>query len=367
MEGIRIVSSRGIKGELEAALQQAGHIKQMNRALTPEEMAAEVEKVKKEGDPHRGEQVFRRQMLLCYNCHAIGDAGGLLGPNLVSLGSAAPVDYIVESILEPSKKIKEGYNMTIVTMKDGQVMAGMIAQDGADDIVLRDAGNQLHKLVKKEIAKREVSPISMMPPGLTATLREDEFVDLVRFLSELGKEGDYKIKPNRYVRTWRIMQLMEQEDVDHVRHTGLFALNDRKHNFPWQLGYSTVNGDLALTEMTAMPKMYPWFPKIAQFDLQLDATGKVKLGISEVKGIIVVVDENEVKELTPELTLDLKAGTHVVSVLATRDAGDLKNLRVEILDGAAKVVTTPCSSWWDRQPSADLSRWAFHFGTTNGS
>lgn len=341
VEGIRIVSSRGIKGDLEAALQKAGNIKQMNRALTPEEMAAMMTKVKTEGDPHRGEQVFRRQQLLCFTCHAIGDAGGLLGPNLVSLGSAAPVDYIIESILEPSKKIKEGYNMTMVTMKDGQVMAGMIAQDGADELVLRDAGNQLHKLVKKDITQRVTSPISMMPPGLTATLREDEFVDLVRFLSELGKEGDYKIKPNRYVRTWRVMALMDQTDVDHVRHTGLFALNDRKHNFPWQLGYSTVNGDLPLTELTAMPKMYPWFPKIAQFDLQMDAAGKVKLGISETKGVIVVVDENEIKELTPELTLDLKPGLHTVTVLATRDAGDLKSLRVEILDGAAKVVTTP--------------------------
>ena len=55
-------------------------------------------------------------------------------PNLVSLGSAAPVDYIIESMLEPSKKIKEGYNMTMVTMKDGQVMAGMIAQDGPDEL-----------------------------------------------------------------------------------------------------------------------------------------------------------------------------------------------------------------------------------------
>ena len=65
-----------------------------------------------------------------YCLYTLDHAGGLLGPNLVSLGSAAPVDYIIESMLEPSKKIKEGYNMTIATMKDGQIMAGMIAQDG---------------------------------------------------------------------------------------------------------------------------------------------------------------------------------------------------------------------------------------------
>ncbi len=339
VEAIRIVSSRGIKGDLLAALEKSGAIKQMNQALTPEAMQTLVTKVQTQGDPARGELVFRRQQLLCFSCHAIGDAGGLLGPNIVSLGSAAPVDYIIESILEPSKKIKEGYNMTMVNMKDGQVMAGMIAQDGADELVLRDAANGLHKLAKANIAQRTTSPVSMMPPGLTASLREDEFVDLVRFLSELGKEGDYKIKPNRYIRSWRVMGAMEQPDVDHVRHVGLFALNDRTHPFPWSLGYSTVNGALPLAEATVSAKMYPWFPKIAQCDLQMDAAGLVKLKLSTVKGIVVCVDDKEIKELTEELMLNLSAGKHVVSVLVTRDAGEVKDFRVEILDGTAKVVT----------------------------
>jgi len=340
VEAIRIVSSRGIKGDLLAALEKSGAIKQMNQALTPEAMQTLVTKVQTQGDPARGELVFRRQQLLCFSCHAIGDAGGLLGPNIVSLGSAAPVDYIIESILEPSKKIKEGYNMTMVNMKDGQVMAGMIAQDGTDELVLRDAANQLHKLAKANIAQRTTSPVSMMPPGLTASLREDEFVDLVRFLSELGKEGDYKIKPNRYIRSWRVMGSMEQADIDHVRHVGLFALNDRTHPFPWSIGYSTVNGALPLAEAIVSAKMYPWFPKIAQCDLQMDAAGKVKLKLNTVKGIVVCVDDREIKELTEELTLDLSAGKHVISVLVTRDAGEVKDLRVEILDGTAKVVTS---------------------------
>ena len=340
IEGIRIVSSRGIKGPLEAALQKAGGIKQMNQALTLEQMNAMVAKVKSQGDPARGEQVFRRQQLLCFTCHAIGDGGGLLGPNIVSLGSAAPVDYIIESILEPSKKIKEGYNMTAVTMKDGNVMAGMIAQDGADELVLRDAGNQLHKLAKSNIAKRETSPISMMPPGLTASLREDEFIDLVRFLSELGKEGDYKIKPNRFIRSWRFMGPMEQETVDHVRHTGLQALNDRTHAYPWQLGYSMVNGSVPLAEITTPVKMYPWFPKMFQCDLQMDAAGKVKLKLSTSKNVIVAVGDKVLQEVTDDLTLDLPAGKTAVSFIIPRDAGDLKTFSAEIVDGAAKVVTS---------------------------
>jgi len=76
-------------------------------------------------------------------------------------------------------------------------------------------------------------------------------------------------------------------------------------------------------------------PRIAQFGLKLTADGKIKLGLSETKGVVVVVDQNELKELKPELELDLKAGSHRVTVLVTRDAGELKTFRVELLDGAA--------------------------------
>ncbi len=338
VEGIRMVTSRGIQGPLADALKMAGGVKQMDKPLTGPEMAAMVEKVKKSGDPARGEAVYRRQQLLCMTCHAIGESGGVLGPNLVSIGASAPVDYLIESLLEPSKKIKEGYHMVIVSKKDGGVVSGGLVNDGAEELTIRDPANQIVKVAKSAIASRQMSPVSMMPPGMTASLREDEFVDLVRFLSELGREGAYKTQPNRYVRTWKAMGKMEQKDVDHVRHVGSFALNDEKYAYPWQIAFSQVNGDLPLAELPAAQRMYPWFPKIVQFGLKLDAAGKVKLGFSTVKGIVVAVDGTELKELNPQQDLELTAGTHRISVMVTRDAGEISDLRVEILDGAAVVV-----------------------------
>ncbi|MCW0219289.1 MAG: hypothetical protein OJI67_13265 [Prosthecobacter sp.] len=336
VEGIRTVSTRGIKGPLEEALRTAGGVKQMNQSLTPEQMAALMAKVKDQGNAVRGEAIYRRQQMLCQTCHAIGDAGGVLGPNLVSIGGSAPVDYLIESLLEPSKKIKEGYHMIIIGTKDGQVISGGLVQDGSDEVVIRDPANQLQKVPKAQIASRQMSPASMMPPGLTASLREDEFVDLVRFLSELGREGDYKIKPNRYVRTWRVMGPMEKEVIDHVRHVGLPALHDHENTYPWQLLFSQVSGNLPLSELGEI-KMYPWFPKIAQFTLKLDSPGKVKLGLSSTKAIEMVVDDQIVKEIGPEVTLDLAAGIHPVSMIIGHDVGDLASFRVEILDGAVTL------------------------------
>lgn len=336
IEGVRMVSTRGIQGPLESALKKAGQVKQMDRPLTAEEMAALVAKVRDKGDAARGENVYRRQQLLCQTCHAIGDAGGLIGPNLVSIGASAPVDYLIESLLEPSKKIKEGYHMVVVTTKDGQVVSGGLVQDGQDELVIRDPANQLHSVAKSNVASKLMSPVSMMPPGLTASLREDEFVDLVRFLSELGREGDYKIKPNRFVRTWKVMGPMERDVIDHVRHVGHHALNEENPGYPWQLAFSKVSGELPLNELQEI-KMYPWFPKIAKFTLKLDTPGTVKLGFNHVDNVLFAVGEQKVAELKSELELDLPAGRHSCSVLVTRDAGDVRGLRIELLDGAATL------------------------------
>ncbi|MEN3943702.1 PVC-type heme-binding CxxCH protein [Prosthecobacter sp. SYSU 5D2] len=334
VEGIRMVSTRGIKGPLEEALRTAGGVKQMDQALTPEQMAALVTKVKEQGDAARGEKVYRRQQLLCQTCHAIGDAGGVLGPNLVSIGGSAPVDYLIESLLEPSKKIKEGYHMIIIGLKDGSIVSGGLVQDGGEEVIIRDPANQLQKVPKAQIASRQMSPASMMPPGLTSSLREDEFVDLVRFMSELGREGYYKIKPNRYVRTWRVMGEMPPDLLDHVRHVGLHSLHEKETTYPWQMMFSKVSGDLPLDEVTQL-RLNPWYPKIAHFILKLDSPGKVKLALSSTKAVDVVVGDQHLKEITPELTLDLPAGTHPVSILIGRDAGDVASFRVEILEGAA--------------------------------
>ncbi len=131
VEGIRMASSRGLQSLIEDALRKAGGVKQMDKPLTPEEMQALVAKVQSRSNAARGEDVYlRRQQLLCMSCHAIGESGGLIGPNMVSLGSSAPVDYIIESLLEPSKKVNEGYHMTMITTKAGQIVSGGIVQDG---------------------------------------------------------------------------------------------------------------------------------------------------------------------------------------------------------------------------------------------
>ena len=121
-------------------------------------------------------------------CHKVGGKGGVIGPDLSSIGASAPVDYLIESLIEPSKKIKEGYRMSLVTAKNGDVFAGAIVREDQNVVVIRNAAGNESRVPKPSIKTRETSPVSLMPSGLTTSLREDEFVDLIAYLASLGKQ-----------------------------------------------------------------------------------------------------------------------------------------------------------------------------------
>src|SRR5262249_36555996 len=80
-------------------------------SLTPVLMKEDQNGLMKEvlaaGNPERGERVFRRTDLACLSCHSVAGAGGPVGPDLEGLGASSPLDYIVTSVLDPNKAIRE--------------------------------------------------------------------------------------------------------------------------------------------------------------------------------------------------------------------------------------------------------------------
>ena len=152
--GLQKASSAATKPQgLINAIRKAGNLKPMKMVLTPEEMEAMMTLVAEKGDPHRGEKIYRRAALVCTTCHAIGGAGGVIGPDLVSIGSSAPVDYLIDSLLQPSVKIKEGYHTVLVTQKNGDAFAGAIASETGDEIVIRDAAGNENRIAKHDVWK----------------------------------------------------------------------------------------------------------------------------------------------------------------------------------------------------------------------
>ena len=155
--------------------------------------------------PARCEQVFRRPDLSCMSCHALSKAGGDVGPDLIAIGQTSPLDYIINSIMLPDQAIKEEYQTLVVQTLDGQVFQGIVTDKDEQRIVLKEATGEPRTFRPPRSTTR--SPVvRLMPKGLVNFLTRAEFVDLVRFLSELGKPGPYAIRSTPTIQPWRVLK-----------------------------------------------------------------------------------------------------------------------------------------------------------------
>ncbi len=180
---MRVMNATGRRDEaLAAALGAAG-----GAAPGRSDVAALARTVRESGNARQGAQVFLRPELGCVACHAVKGQGGTIGPDLGALGTAQPVEFIIGAIVDPQREVKEGYNSVQVITKGGDEYQGLLAREDARELVVRDVLQNAEVRVRKsEIQTRKVIG-SVMPAGLVDTLRPEEFRDLVRYLSELGR------------------------------------------------------------------------------------------------------------------------------------------------------------------------------------
>jgi putative heme-binding domain-containing protein len=130
------------------------------------------------GNVHNGRAIYERT---CTVCHKLYGNGGEIGPDITG-SNRADLDYILENILNPSGEIPEGYKLLLVTTRGGQTLAGTLASENAQQLVLRVVGLPPVTVAKSEIQSREAIPTSMMPEGLLASLRDEDVIDLITYL-----------------------------------------------------------------------------------------------------------------------------------------------------------------------------------------
>lgn len=129
-------------------------------------------------DVEVGANVFKMN---CAACHQIKGEGGLIGPQLDGIGARGPA-RLCEDILDPNRNVDAHFHLHTLTMKDGSSFAGFLKAELGQINVLADATGKEHRISKRDIAKTEVTPISLMPPTFGQTLDEATFVDLLGYL-----------------------------------------------------------------------------------------------------------------------------------------------------------------------------------------
>ncbi|HEX8911996.1 MAG TPA: HEAT repeat domain-containing protein, partial [Humisphaera sp.] len=139
------------------------------------------------GDAARGKALYQQKLTACAACHAISGQGGDLGPDLTGIGRGMTPELIVEAVLWPKRQVKEGYLSVSVVTKAGDDFTGYAESEDAAELRLKDvATGKVQRIPKPQIAKR-TNAGTIMPDGLTATLKREELLDLLAFLRSLGR------------------------------------------------------------------------------------------------------------------------------------------------------------------------------------
>ena len=191
------------------------------------------------GDARRGELIYRRPALACTACHAIGGAGGKVGPDMGSIGASAPLDYLIESVMNPGAKIKEGYHSVIIQTKDGQSITGQLLRSSGGTSVIRDGAGKEITVADANIASKTDAG-SLMPGNLIGALTPQETDDLFKFLSSLGKPGEFSAGDSKAPKIYAILAATPEN-------TESATQGDPK--LPWSIVNATVNGSLLAQDL----------------------------------------------------------------------------------------------------------------------
>jgi putative membrane-bound dehydrogenase-like protein len=144
-----------------------------------------IEKIKKQLDAatlakanlSQGRVLFTA---ICGACHQMYGQGGKIGPDLTGSGRAN-IDYLLENIADPSGVVSADYRMSLITLKDGRSLGGIIASTSDQTLTLRTLTETL-TLNRDDITQTDTSPNSMMPEGLLLAFQPDQIRDLIAYL-----------------------------------------------------------------------------------------------------------------------------------------------------------------------------------------
>jgi quinoprotein glucose dehydrogenase len=147
------------------------------------------------GSVERGKEIFLTHAAgQCSKCHKIDGDGGIAGPELTGIGSRQQKEYLLESLIAPSKVVVPGYGITLVTLKNGESLGGMLMKENEQSIVIsapdpQNPDKQIERTIPMSEVENRQPPVSAMPP-MTFILSKTELRDLVAYLSSLKAKGE---------------------------------------------------------------------------------------------------------------------------------------------------------------------------------
>ena len=138
-------------------------------------------------DYEKGKRAFQAGM--CVLCHRMRGEGAGVGPDLTQAHTKFNNYEMLFATYSPNDEISDQYANTLFHLKDGKKISGRIKSENDDTVTLMpNPFNETYtvEVVKEEVTKRELSPLSPMPSGLLNRLNPKEIKDLFAYLQSGG-------------------------------------------------------------------------------------------------------------------------------------------------------------------------------------
>ncbi len=152
---------------------------------TPADRKAQIDSLRKKlnekalagANLGEGRLIFNK---VCSSCHKLYGYGGSIGPDLTGAGRDN-LEYLLENVVDPAATVNADFKMTVVALRDGRVLNGLIRNRNERTLTLQTQ-NEAVVVDRSDIEAERPSDRSLMPDGLASTLSDEQIRDLFAYL-----------------------------------------------------------------------------------------------------------------------------------------------------------------------------------------
>lgn len=201
-----------------AAAETLRHPQSLEKQLVATDSAKLALEARRRGDAKRGALLFYKSAAACASCH-LSEQNSPLGPDLSELGQVTD-QYVIESLLYPSKSIRKGYETYSILRGDGKVVSGLLVAQDERELKIRSATDLTRETIitMDDVESMKKSDKSMMPEGLVGSIgQQRDFLDLAKYVMEVAAGGPPKAKALKPTAD----QLAVKDDTRDLDHAGI--------------------------------------------------------------------------------------------------------------------------------------------------
>ncbi len=131
------------------------------------------------GNLESGASLFKKS---CANCHKLFGEGQTIGPDLTG-SNRTNLEYLLMNIVDPSSVVPKQFTTSIVVLKDGRVLTGVIVGQTESTMNVQTE-KELLTVRLEDVEGQRNSGKSLMPDGMLDNLTPEQVRDLFAFMMQ---------------------------------------------------------------------------------------------------------------------------------------------------------------------------------------